>query len=100
MSRIHEALKKADLDRAGIQPADAAATEPRTSSGGETRRLGSAASTDVLVHPSIAVPPPSVIAGSRNPLRFDDIRANCLHPQLRPDANTNVFHPVSSTHLT
>jgi protein-tyrosine kinase len=92
MSRIHEALKKAEQERANT---------PTVSS-------------DVAAMP----PPPATMTGILNPadlpeeassarsilpssdyLRFDDLRANCAHPTWHLDPSVNVFfNPNLSSH--
>src|SRR5580704_18992714 len=93
MSRIHEALKKAEQERGAIP-----ATEP------------------VPQHLDVAVAPASTpVAFSTNPettspatagsllssefLRFDDLRTHCAHPEWVLDPNVNVFfNPGLSPH--
>ena len=86
MSRIHEALKKAEQERAVMLPVDVAAlpTEPLgiESNGGNRTPVAAA-----NVHPktSVIASPPS------DYLRFDDLSARCAHPRWQPDRNVNVF---------
>jgi protein-tyrosine kinase len=86
MSRIHEALKKAEQERAAVHTGDHA-TLP-----GEP----------TATPPSLPVNPPAedvqtVVRNSvmapflSNYLRFEDLRAHCAHPQWRLDPNVNVF---------
>jgi protein-tyrosine kinase len=94
MSRIHEALKKAEQERAAVQasgatvlaapvmpnPPATAATRPE--SGGE-RYLATE----------------SAITHSASYLRFDDLRKHCAHPQWHMDPNVNVFiNPALTAH--
>lgn len=85
MSRIHEALKKAEQERA------------------------SALETEPVALPVDPVLPPSLLGNTLNDpekdaiapgyltrlpadlLRFDDLRARCAHPQWHLDPNANVF---------
>jgi protein-tyrosine kinase len=85
MSRIHEALKKAEQERASILATDPAALSadpvlvPSQDDGAafvDTRILGPSSAT---------VPPPGEY------LRFDDVRARCAHPSWHLDLNSNVF---------
>ncbi len=92
MSRIHEALKKAESERAGAPPADTITTDPRVAVGTEKRPGGVFATTQLLTPPAIGVPGPG------DPLRFDDLRAHCSRPQWHPDENMNVFCPGLSAH--
>lgn len=86
MSRIHEALKKAEQERAGVQagdrvvfPADATSASaslpgvPPTHDAESTRRTSGMAPL------------------SANYLRFEDLRTHCQHPQWHLDPNVNVF---------
>ncbi len=82
MSRIHEALKKAEMERSGGTVAEVMPAEPRLTE----KRTASAA--DVVVQPT-ALPRPG------DPLRFDDLRAHCAHPQWNPDPNMDAFGPGS-----
>src|SRR5580658_2379149 len=94
MSRIHEALKKAEQERAAVQASGAvlltapvmpnplapAATQPE--SDGE-RHL----TTE------------SAITHSAGYLRLDDLRKHCTHPQWHMDPNVNVFiNPALTAH--
>jgi capsular exopolysaccharide synthesis family protein len=86
MSRIHEALKKAEQERGAVLP---------TSAG-----VLMATPTASLETPSIARPdneerhaPPSneLLTHSAGYLRFDDLRKHCAHPQWHLDPSVNVF---------
>ncbi len=86
MSRIHEALKKAEQERSTAQA---------TSAG-----VLMAAPTASLATPTIAtpeseggrsLPAEELIAHSAGYLRFDDLRKHCAHPQWHLDPNVNVF---------
>jgi protein-tyrosine kinase len=94
MSRIHEALKKAEQERAITQAStpDVAAmsSEPIVAS---ERWSGKAleASADVMAPPEVRLP--------GDFLRFDDLRAGCAHPTWHFDPNVNVFfNPSLSVH--
>jgi protein-tyrosine kinase len=86
MSRIHEALKKAEQERAAVQTGD--------------RVVLPADATNAPA--SLPVKPPAHGAEtfgrnsgmaplSANYLRFEDLRAHCKHPQWHLDPNVNVF---------
>jgi capsular exopolysaccharide synthesis family protein len=85
MSRIHEALKKAEQERATVQPA-------------ELEGVTSASALPDSVRPSEAeaffaetvARHPSSLSGA-DFLRFDDLRARCAHPEWHLDPNVNVF---------
>jgi protein-tyrosine kinase len=94
MSRIHEALKKAEQERAAVQTSGAvvltapvmpnplapAATQPESDS---ERYLATE----------------SPITHSAGYLRFDDLRKHCAHPQWHMDPNVNVFiNPALTAH--
>ena len=98
MSRIHEALKKAQQERSGVQGAEieAAPQEPLPVS---TSTWQTAAPT--LVTDEVAPGPETASARSASVeyLRFDDLRARCAHPRWNPDPNLNVFlNPAVSPH--
>jgi protein-tyrosine kinase len=86
MSRIHEALKKAEQERSAVQATNAAVL--------------TAAPTASLTMPTItrpdgeggrSLPTEELIAHSAGYLRFDDLRKHCAHPQWHLDPNVNVF---------
>jgi capsular exopolysaccharide synthesis family protein len=86
MSRIHEALKKAEQERAAVQAAD--------------RAVLPAEPSEALVSPAVSTPAngaetpvrASTMAPlSSNYLRFDDLRAHCAHPHWHLDPDVNVF---------
>jgi len=94
MSRIHEALKKAEQERAAVQASGAsvltapvmpdppvpAATQPES---GDERYL----------------PTKPAITHSAGYLRFEDLRKHCAHPQWHMDPNVNVFiNPALTAH--
>jgi protein-tyrosine kinase len=86
MSRIHEALKKAEQERSASQATSAGVlTAPPTAN---------------LAMPTIAtpdseggrsLPTEDLITHSAGYLRFDDLRKHCAHPQWHLDPNVNVF---------
>jgi len=90
MSRIHEALKKAEQERAAQRPTEEApssdimASSPVIGSGGAT----AAAVVDVMADPVLMSPATRVSSGI---LRFDDLKARCTKVQWRLDPNQNVF---------
>jgi protein-tyrosine kinase len=93
MSRIHEALKKAEQERAAIATAETEIASVQTESApavpvqnDESPLLNG----DIL---SRAVLPTS---GSAQYLRFDDLRARCAHPVWHLDPNVNVFVSLDS----
>jgi protein-tyrosine kinase len=88
MSRIHEALKKAEQERATVvtvhpvaaaQPPDIAVSAPAGIESPAPR-------SDDILAPTPVVPRPV-----SDYLRFDDLRARCSHPEWHLDPNVNVF---------
>jgi len=87
MSRIHEALKKAAEERGPVSPLqDIAATQPEPASTVSDWD----GSTPVATSASILEPEP-VAALRSGYLRFEDLQANCTHPEWRPDLSRSVF---------
>ena len=97
MSRIHEALKKAEQERStahGVEPE------------GQSQERVLPAQTWKAVSPSRSLESTTAathalnVAGhSDDFLRFDDLRARCSHPHWDPDPNVNVFlNPALSAH--
>ncbi len=88
MSRIHEALKKAEQERAAAQVADpvAPAISPGTEASIPSPALGGGSvSTAVLRAPA------AVEDSTGDYLRFEDLRERCSHPIWKPDPNVNIF---------
>jgi protein-tyrosine kinase len=83
MSRIHEALKKAELERIstyGDFAASALEVQEKTPSVGG---------------PVLAQPPIVTIEPQPN-IRFEDLQTRCIQLWQQPDRQTNVFNPGSS----
>jgi protein-tyrosine kinase len=94
MSRIHEALKKAEQERTAFQTADVAA--PRMEPPIVEADWTSAAPT--VQRESDLMPAPAQARPS-DYLRFDDLRLRCAHPEWHLDPNVNVFfNPDLSVH--
>ena len=98
MSRIHEALKKAEQERSttpgteiGLSPQEPVIIPA------PARKAGPSTLTNEAVS---AIPEASSSsATSVEYLRFDDLLARCAHPQWNPDPNLNVFlNPTLSPH--
>lgn len=91
MSRIHEALLKAQQDRAVLlhepaaAPAEPARTESNESSPAPIPVSSFTLNTSVVVTPHDEV------------LRYEDLIARCAHPQWRPAPSENVFLNAEST---
>jgi protein-tyrosine kinase len=85
MSRIHEALKKAEQERAAAQVAEPAVpVATRDNVSAPVLEAGSVA-TAVLRAPATAE------ESTGEFLRFEDLRARCTHPVWQPDGNVNIF---------
>jgi capsular exopolysaccharide synthesis family protein len=85
MSRIHEALKKAQQERGATSALPDVASVPEEPIPAVPEwRPGESAGTAVL-HPEPVAALPSGY------LRFDDLQANCAHPEWRPDPTRDVF---------
>ena len=94
MSRIHEALKKAEQERATAQAVgtDILAASPITNP-----PIQQEAPTENVVVKSLVVD--KLAASSAGFLRFDDLRKRCTHPDWHLDLNVNVFaNPDLSVH--
>jgi protein-tyrosine kinase len=95
MSRIHEALKKAEQERSADQPTAESAAPPR-------ERVIAAPAPKAGFAGEVLLPASEVstiAASSAEYLRFDDLRARCAHPEWNPDPNLNVFfNPGLSPH--
>ena len=86
MSRIHEALKKAELERATVQ---AVGTDILTATPVANPPLQEAVATEsVVVNRSVS---DQLAASTGGFLRFDDLRKHCAHPDWHPDPNVNIF---------
>lgn len=87
MSRIHEALKKAAEERGPVSPLkdiDTAPPEP-TSAAPEWPTSAPVAAPGTILEPE----PLGALRSSY--LRFEDLQANCTHPEWRPDLSRSVF---------
>jgi protein-tyrosine kinase len=95
MSRIHDALKKAEQERTPGQTIEVPATAP-------VEAPAAVASPEWRGGPAVASMEPAVSALPITPasyLRFDDLKARCAHPDWQPDPNMNVFfNPALSVH--
>ena len=87
MSRIHEALKRAELERTGAAPVNVspAPSDRRVNSGTETSKVAPVSATSVLAQPQRVATVPE------GALLFSDIVAHCAHPEWSPDPKINVF---------
>jgi len=98
MSRIHEALKKAEQERANVPITDASHASPDAASPIEAlpswaprianaEPSGEATSTATMLHPGADI----IASQSSDYLRFDDLCSRCAHPEWHTDPNVNVF---------
>jgi protein-tyrosine kinase len=88
MSRIHEALKKAEQERAAAQVADPVAS---TISAGTQASIPSPALGGGSVSTAVLRAPAAVEDSTGDYLRFEDLRERCSHPIWKPDPNVNIF---------
>jgi protein-tyrosine kinase len=86
MSRIHEALKKAEQDRAVMLPVEAP-VKPAKPAEIEANGGSRTAVVPADVHRKANV----IASPSSDYLRFDDLSVGCAHPRWHPDPNVNVF---------
>ncbi len=94
MSRIHEALKKAEQERAAVQASGASVL---TASVMPNPPAPAAAQPERDGERYLATE--SAITHSAGYLRFDDLRKHCAHPQWHLDPNVNVFiNPALTAH--
>jgi capsular exopolysaccharide synthesis family protein len=95
MSRIHEALKRAEQERAAAQGTrtdsspvmDLPASEPNPVSAEVAQPVAPAASPVTAAAPGIGHPMPSF----SNPYTFDTLLARCNQADWKPDATTMLF---------
>jgi protein-tyrosine kinase len=94
MSRIHEALKKAEQERAAVQAADAAAVPLEAEANSLQRPIAPSPAAPGGIPRGAGIAPPL-----NSYLRFEDLRKRCAHPQWHPDPSVNVFiDSASHTH--
>jgi len=93
MSRIHEALKKAEQERASIATAETEIPPIQAESVPTAAEPAEAPLQNGDILSRTVLP----ATGSGQFLRFDDLRARCAHPVWHMDPNVNVFmNPDSS----
>jgi protein-tyrosine kinase len=86
MSRIHEALKKAEQERAAAQTPDNSPSLPSTATEVIPRaREGSDDAPSIFKHSAAIASQPG------NLKRFEDLCKQCAHPHWHPDPNVNIF---------
>lgn len=86
MSRIHEALKKAELEASATVTADLRPLERETPVASKQDVMRLAAGTN-----EINLPPLAELSQATRALRFEDISGRCAQVHWRPDPLTNVF---------
>jgi protein-tyrosine kinase len=86
MSRIHEALKKAEEERAAAQGTEAVAVPADSASAAPTSEIEAGV-------PAVNVPARVTVAApaTADYLRFDDLRSHCAHPEWNLIQDKNVF---------
>jgi len=87
MSRIHEALKKAEMERAATQPLEVSPIPvyPQTKMVADERRDSLASAPDLHAKTSLATEEPI------GQVELNDLLTRCAHPVWRPQPNCNVF---------
>src|SRR5713226_7652582 len=87
MSRIHEALKKAQQERA-VSPADRKAEKPAEMPGSRhVVKIG----TEAKIVLAPAAPPDSSTEKDSKILQLDELRAKCVKSIWNPDPNALLF---------
>ena len=84
MSRIHEALKKAEEERAAAHGTDAVVLPADPAGAPSTVATGMLTSPDATADTAVAAAP-------EGPLSFDELSARCARPQWTLIPETNVF---------
>ena len=97
MSRIHEALKKAEQERATIATAETAVAPFQVESAAEATVAPTRTNEMPLQSGDMLSRTVVTSRGSGEYLRFDDLRARCVHPVWHLDPNVNVFVNADST---
>jgi protein-tyrosine kinase len=89
MSRIHDALKKAEQERAGIEAPDISIplSQPAGREPGWIENVPVAVATE---EPAARLASPPSLA-SQDYVRFADLIARCAHPRWQLDPHANVF---------
>jgi protein-tyrosine kinase len=87
MSRIHEALKRAEQERAGAQGVQAEASRPQQIPPAEPVP----ANVEATSAPAADRPPLPAIPSFASPFTFDTLLARCGQVQWSPDAKTMLF---------
>jgi protein-tyrosine kinase len=94
MSRIHEALKKAQQEHAANKTSGTISLPPDPPTAVSTHE-----NSKLTLAASIFAPSGSIAPSPNNYLRFDDLRKNCAHPQWQIDPNLSVFfNPETPSH--
>src|SRR5579863_767051 len=91
MSRIHEALKKAEEERAAAQGTEAVAVPADSASAAPMSEIE--AGVPAVNVPAVNVPARVTVAApaTADYLRFDDLRSHCAHPEWNLIQDKNVF---------
>jgi protein-tyrosine kinase len=105
MSRIHEALKKAEQERGAVPQLDvmpATVTESVTAAAPDPVAVldrPNASPPEAAPSKAEAFPARSILTPSQGFLRFDELKRRCSHPEWHFDPNVNVFaNPALSEH--
>jgi protein-tyrosine kinase len=86
MSRIHEALKKAEQERAAAQPVENSPSLPSAATEVISRTHEGLDDAPSIFKHSTAIAP--ALGAQR---RFEDLCQQCAHPHWHPDPNVSIF---------
>lgn len=85
MSRIHEALKKAEQEHTAQAIHTTIPVGPQAYANAGDGNAAPAIATDILIQPSVSAVAPD------GPLQFEELEAGCARPQWHPATNLDVF---------
>jgi protein-tyrosine kinase len=88
MSRIHEALKKAEQERATAPPSDLSTISSVES---HVPAMGDVNVASRVTPRELVARPDAGRSASNDYLRFEDLQKKCAHPSWHLDPNVNVF---------
>jgi protein-tyrosine kinase len=96
MSRIHDALKKAEQERIAVHPPDVALVQSKPVEA-EQAWSGQAPVTLATEESVVSSPASRDALASDVYFRFDDLIARCAHPRWQLDPKVSVFSGASSS---
>jgi len=89
MSRIHEALKKAEMERAVVEPV-------RIPLASNTQKSSESAEQQIPSFRKAGPKSDTVASAPREHLDFDQLRISCTHHHWHPHPNVNIFSDQST----